>query len=318
MKWLLISILTVAGFALERELPADRPTFQVEDKDLPHPLSIITYGDMRFTDPGETHATNPTVRRWLVDKIAAENPAAVLLSGDVPWHGGVANDYAVYQTETRVWRQAHLRIFPALGNHELNSSDKQACIENWWTAFPELRDYRWYSVQLGAAVYVLNLDSNSPLVPGSAQQVWVDIQLHHLPPTIRFVFLNLHHPPVADYQPNGDPSHNPRPNEQALAAYLAQSPIHKTSKVIVVAGHVHNYERAVQDNTVYLVSGGGGADPRLIDRTPQDLYHGPSAPNYHYVKFVLNGNTLEATMTRVVDPTASSPAWAVADRFSIQ
>jgi hypothetical protein len=47
-------------------------------------LTIIDYGDMRFTNPVETEATNPLTRRWLVSQIAAEHPTVVLLSGDVP------------------------------------------------------------------------------------------------------------------------------------------------------------------------------------------------------------------------------------------
>ena len=64
--------------------------FRISESDLSHPLLIIAYGDMRFTDPSETMATNPKVRRWLVNQVAVEKPDAVLLSGDVPWHGSQA------------------------------------------------------------------------------------------------------------------------------------------------------------------------------------------------------------------------------------
>ena len=135
------------------------PDFRVDDRDLSKPLQIIAYGDMRFTDPRETAATNPKVRRWLVDRIAMEKPDAVLLSGDIPWQGGDANDYAVYRSETKNWADLHLRIYPALGNHEFKGIEKQ-CLDNWWNTFPELRPLRYYSVQLGNSVYVVNLDSN--------------------------------------------------------------------------------------------------------------------------------------------------------------
>ena len=68
--------------------PPGGADFRISDSDLSHPLRIIAYGDMRFTDPAQVKATNPKVRRWLVDQVAAEKPDAVLLSGDVPWHGG--------------------------------------------------------------------------------------------------------------------------------------------------------------------------------------------------------------------------------------
>jgi hypothetical protein len=296
---------------------ASRPDFIRDNRDLSQPLRIIVYGDTRFTDPKETSATNPKVRHWLVDKIAEEKPDAVLVSGDVPWRGGEANDYEVYRAETKVWRDAHLFIYPALGNHEFHGIERQ-CLENWWNAFPELRGRRWYSVKLGDTVYILNLDSNSSLLPGSEQIEWIRSQLEHLPGSVRFVFFNLHHPPVVDVQPNGDASHNGRPNERALAEFLAQAPEKSRVRFVVAAGHIHNYERFYQDGIVYLVSGGGGAKPRPIVRLPADLYQDSSFPNYHYVKFVEDGNKLVATMIRVADPAGATPQWEEKDHFEVQ
>jgi hypothetical protein len=316
---------TVAGLwlvyrphrSIERAAPARLgPDFLIPEAQLSRPLKIIAYGDMRFTDRGETVATNPKVRAWLVDKIAAERPDAVLLSGDVPWHGAEARDYEEFQSETKIWRELGLRIYPALGNHELNGSEPE-CIENWWRAFPKLRGLRWYSVQLGDSVYILNLDSNSSLLPRSAQSIWIEGQLAHLPSAIRFVFLNLHHPPVVDVQQDGDASHNGRPNEKALAQFLATAAGKSSARFIVAAGHIHNYERFYQSGIVYIVSGGGGAKPRPVVRSPEDLYQNQAFPNYNYVVFVDNGHGFAARMIRVADPGASSPSWQENDRFDI-
>lgn len=297
------------------------PEFMIPEASLSRPLKIIAYGDTRFTDPKETSATNPRVRRWLVDQVAAEKPDAVLLSGDVPWRGGEAADYDDYRSETKVWRDDRLRIYPALGNHEFHGVDplstEQECLENWWNAFPELRGVRWYSAELGNSVYIVNLDSNSSLLSGSPQIAWLQAQLAHLPATIKFVFFNLHHPPVVDFQENGDASHNGRPNEKALADFLAHAPGRDHASFVVIAGHIHNYERFDQDGIVYLVSGGGGAKPRPITRHPGDLYQDTSFPNYHYVKFVENGDGFAATMVRVADPDSSTPSWQDKDHFDV-
>jgi hypothetical protein len=299
--------------------PLAGPDFLRSDSELSHPQRIIAYGDMRFTNPTETIATNPKVRRWLVEQIAAEKPDAVLLSGDVPWHGSQAGDYDEYRIETQIWRSDRLQIYPALGNHEFSgSTTEQACLENWWNAFPELRGRRWYSVQLGASFYILNLDSNSSLLPGSDQIVWMKAQLASLPATVRFVFFNLHHPPVVDVQENGDPGHNGRPNEHALAEILAKAPEKSRVRFVVIAGHIHNYERFLQDDIVYLVSGGGGADPRPVVRGPADLYRDTRFPNYHYVRFARNGDDLTVTMVRVADPNATTPAWQEEDHFELR
>jgi 3',5'-cyclic AMP phosphodiesterase CpdA len=322
---LLLSLLAVslgAGIGIEpcpRTLaaPASGPDFRVSDRDLSHPLRIIIYGDMRFTDPSPTRATNPKVRRWLVDQIAAEKPDAVLLSGDLPWHGGQAGDYDEYRIETQIWRGAHLRIYPVLGNHEFSGGGEQRCLENWWNAFPELRGRRWYAVELGSSLYVLNLDSNSSLLAGSEQAGWIRAQLASLPASVRFVFFNLHHPPVVDVQASGDASHNGRPNERALAEFLAQAPEKSRVRFIVAAGHIHNYERFLQDGIVYIVSGGGGADPRPIVRGPADLYRDSGFPNYHYVRLVQDGEKLIGTMVRVADPDDAAPVWQEKDHFEV-
>ena len=325
-RWRLLWVLAVIGLALPgrpRSSPSGvtqgqsaGPDFVRDSRDLSLPLRIIVYGDMRFTDPKETSATNPKVRRWLVDKIAEEKPDAVLLAGDVPWRGGEASDYDVYRAETKVWHDAHLFIYPALGNHEFEGSERE-CLEHWWKTFPELKGRRWYSVKLGDSVYILNLDSNFSLLPGSPQITWIRSQLESLPASLRFVFFNLHHPPVVDVQPHGDASHNGRPNEHALAEFLAQAPQKSRTRFVVVSGHIHNYERFYQDGIVYAVSGGGGAKPRPIVRLPADLYRDSGFPNYHYLRFVEEGDRLEATMIRVADPGGAAPLWEEKDHFEV-
>jgi hypothetical protein len=277
---------------------------------------FIAYGDMRFTDPKETQATNPKVRQWLVDKIASEKPSAIVISGDVPYVGERAADYAEFHRETAVWRDAHIAVFPALGNHELRG-DLNKCLENWWTEFPQLRGKRWYVSEIGTRIVVLNLDSASKLTIGSDQIKWVEQQLIFLKKPVRFVIFNLHHPPVSDTETGAGADHNARANEAALADYLTTAPQGKRVRFIVNAGHIHNYERFLRDGTVYLVSGGGGAAPVPVSRGPNDLYQGTEYPNYHYVKFVLRGKHLNAEMIRVADPGASMPKWEVKDRFQI-
>jgi acid phosphatase type 7 len=316
---LLWALVFTWSCAIQAQAPASgeagQPLIRVAAAELPSAPVIIAYGDMRFTDPSNTTSTDPKARRWLVNHIAIEKPVLLLLSGDVPLDGGQVNDYAVYHEETTVWRIAHLLVSPALGNHEFHGGE-QACLENWWREFPKLRGRRWYSVALGSKIYALNLDSNASLLAGSAQSEWIKAKLDSLPLSVKFVFVNLHHPPVADFQVDGDADHNPRPNEIALANLLKTAPQRKRLRFIVTAGHIHNYERFTQDGVLYLVSGGGGAKPRPITRTAADLYQDTSFPNYHYVKFVVRENRLEGEMFRIVESSAPVPAWEVKDRFS--
>jgi hypothetical protein len=299
------------------------PNFTVPESEWPASPVIIAYGDTRFTNPEQTEATNPKIRKWLVDRIATEKPDALLITGDLPWHGANPKDYAVFHEETQAWRDAHIRVYPALGNHEMYShgfiDNTGEGLANWWAAFPMLHGLRWYSAQLGSRFYVLNLDTNSTLHVGSEQMTWIVDQIKSLPSSVRFLFVNLHRPPVADYQRFGDPMHNPRANEIRVGKYLERVAVeHPALRIVVICGHIHNYERFLIDNVTFLVSGGGGAAPRPIHRGPKDLYQDTEFPNYHYLKFVVNGDELDGSMFRVADPRGDAPVFEVKDHFVIK
>jgi hypothetical protein len=293
------------------------PSFEVPQSEVGDHPAVITYGDQRFTDPSNTKVTNPRARKMLVGKIAEQHPNAILMNGDVPYSGDVVNDYDVYKSETEIWRNEKLHVYPALGNHEFHGDPQQA-LEHWWSAFPQMRDRRWYSVELGKSLYTIALDSDTSLAQGSDQLTWLNDQLKHLPTSTKFVFINLHHPPVADFQTRINVSHNPRPNEIVLRDDLeAIAPTIK-AKIIVIAGHIHNYERFLRGDVTYLVSGGGAASPVDVERAPEDLYQNKDFPNYHFVEFVLNGNALTAKMYRLKDASAPTAEWEVRDTFEIR
>lgn len=330
-----LAILSLAIISSASEFAQDAPkTDRVRPEDLPTssllsqhgptfriPLrkrhaTLIVYGDQRFTDPSDTRVTNPEARRLLVRKITEEHPDAILLNGDVPYSGDVIDDYRVYRDETSAWREAKLNVFPALGNHEFHG-DAAIALEHWWSAFPDLRNRRWYSAQIGSSIYTISLDSDASLLPGGDQQRWLDEQLKELPRSIGFVFVSLHHPPVADVQTRVNVSHNPRPNEMALRDYLESMAPNMHARIVVCAGHIHNYERFSQRGVTYLVSGGGGASPVPVDRTPEDLYQSADFPNYHYVRFDLDGDSLHGTMIRLDQGGAPAQQWQARDQFTI-
>jgi acid phosphatase type 7 len=293
---------------------APGPTFRLSNKELPKHSTLIAYGDQRFTDPANSEVTNPKVRRLLVEQVAKEHPDVLLLSGDVPYNGAVRNDYDVYRSETATWREQKLRVFPAMGNHELHGAEVREPT-NWWNAFPELKNRRWYSVEFANA-YIITLDSNLSLDESTKQRKWLDDQLDHLPKSTGFVFVSLHHPPVAD-PIKDNPSHNVRPNERQLAVLLEKRSANANVMFIVIAGHIHNYQRFFENGVVYLVSGGGGAKPYPIARTAADLFQDAAFPNYHYVEFRYDGKDLQGSMYRLHDPESAAPEWEVKDTFVV-
>jgi hypothetical protein len=161
------------------------------------------------------------------------------------------------------------------------------------------------------------LDSDASLLPGSEQRIWLEGEVAALPPSVRFVLLALHHPPVTGIESAQKPDY-PRQNELALAEYLKVAATGSPrTRFVVIAGHIHNYARFLRDDITYLITGGGGGTPAELDRGPSDLYRNPSFPNYHYVKLVLNGDRLSGTMWRLADPDMETPVWEVRDRFEV-
>jgi hypothetical protein len=298
--------------------PPVRATFEIAQAALSSPTTFIVYGDMRFTAASETEASRPAARRALAARIAAEQPAALFLTGDVPWHG-VDEDYAVFREETRDWRRQQVPVFPALGNHEFYGCDEPQCLARWWAAFPEIAGQRWYSVALGSRVRALVLDSDAPLTAASEQRTWLEEQLGDLDRRVQLVLLVMHHPPFADPVRGGSGAdHRVRPNEAALAGYLEQVAGHLSARLVVVAGHIHNYERFEHGGVTYLVSGGGGAKPYEVERSPADLYRDATFPNFHYLRFELRARTLAVEMVRLeVAPDGATGAFDVKDRFEI-
>ncbi|MGH9562820.1 MAG: metallophosphoesterase family protein [Terracidiphilus sp.] len=321
---MVLALAVAAGFDLARDqrVPAnvisatqEGPTFLVPDSELPPSVSIVVYGDMRFTDPSNTRLANPRARRLLAEKVASEHPDAVELTGDVPYAGSNRADYDEFRAETSEWRAENLRVFPALGNHEMVGGAES--LKNWWNAFPELNNRQWYSVQLGERIYLITLYSNSDLLEGSPQMIWLKSQIAQIRKSVDFVFVVLHHPPVADRQTLTEVDHNPRRNEIALRNYLSSVAPKSHAVFIVAAGHIHNYERFIVDGVTYLVSGGGGARPYLVERTPADQYQTTDTVNFHYILFRLDGKELSATMYRLADPEAQTPEWQARDKFTI-
>src|SRR6266568_3710885 len=233
------------------------------------PFRFVAYGDTRFHDPNDTEAANPPVRLALVRAIADASPDFVCFTGDIVYNGYDTNDWKTWDSETSVWREKHIPIYPALGNHDLHG-DERVALSNYFQRFPDLKNSRYYSVRAANAL-VLVLDSALDETSGPQGQ-WLARKLDNLPSDVDFVFLMFHHPPYtssSDEKKYGG-GHSARSTEQALAVMLEQRQAHARVRFVVFSGHVHNYERHEHGGVLYFVSGGGGAHAYPIERAPDD------------------------------------------------
>ena len=316
---ILLLAALIHGFARAQhspEPPPKGPTFTVPGIAAGQTLKIVAYGDTRFTKVSNEVDTSPQVRQYLVKQIAREKPDAIFMTGDLPFIGADSADWQVYRDESAAWSAEHLRVYPTLGNHDVMGG-WQAGVRNFDATFPELKGYLYYSVEIGN-VYLITLDCTESYGEGSPQRAWLAAQLDHMPASVDFVFFMSHMPLNADLQSQIAAS-LPNPAELSLRNFILSKAPQIHAKLIVLNGHIHNYERFEDRNISYIISGGGGAVPyRVLFRGPKDLFQETTFPNYHYLVFMINGKTADATMYRVTDPGhPSSLGLEVKDRFTL-
>jgi hypothetical protein len=298
-------LLVVSALGLAQNAPASL------DAGVKAPYSFVAYGDIRFMETSNTKDSDPVRRKILVQKIADEKPAFLLITGDLVANGGVASQWSVFDKETSPLRDAGLKFYPALGNHDLRG-DLPVALDNYFHRFPDLQRSRYYSVRADN-VMVLTLDSSLDQ-PGGAEMQWFDKQIESLPDGIQFVFVQLHHPPLtrsSDSFMGG--GHSPRAPEQEMGQFLESRAAKSKAKFIVVAGHVHNYERYERNGVMYIVTGGGGATPYMIPRQPNDAYKDPG-PTYHYCHFDVKPGHIAMHMFKL-ELNGNKTSWQERDTF---
>lgn len=295
---ILLGFLVIPGFrGLRVNSLSGSMNHVILDQKVPSSFRFVAFGDTRFHDPRDTEPANPAIRQALVAAIDKENPAFISIGGDIVYSGENPKDWQVWDSETAIWRNHKLPVYPVLGNHDLHG-DLETALQNYFARFPDIQQSRFYSVHLGNAL-MLVLDSSLEEISGP-QGNWLRSQLDPLPSSVDFVFLIFHHPP---YTSSSDDKtfgggHSSRSSEQALAKFLEERQQQMRARFVVFNGHVHNYERHEHGGITYFVTGGGGAHAYPIVRRPDDPYQ-DSGVNYHYLLVQVDGHHLTVTMNKV-------------------
>jgi hypothetical protein len=299
-------ILTLICFTMNSSAQTSTVDLNLQVK---APFRFVVYGDTRFHDPADVQAANPIARVDLVQAIGEASPAFICITGDVVYNGNDGDDWKVWDSETSIWRERRIPVYPALGNHDLHG-DPAVALGNYFSRFPELKGSRYYSVRAANALFLI-LDSSQPEATGT-QGDWLNGKLDHVSTDVDFVFLIFHHPP---YTSASDAGHSVRPPEQALAESLEKRQAHSRYRIVVFNGHVHNYEHHAHGGVDYFVSGGGAAHPHMIDRAPDDLFKNNEV-NYHYLVVTVDHEQVNIAMNRL-DLATGKTVWAQADSVKL-
>ena len=311
---MLLTALTLLALPAAARSPARKRRRRDLQLDVKTPFHFVAYGDTRFHDPKDTEAANPPVRVALVRAIAEVNPAFICFTGDIVYNGYDVNDWKVWDSETSIWRDKKIPVYPALGNHDLHG-DERIALGNYFQRFPDLKNSRYYSLRADN-VLILVIDSSLEELTGPQGQ-WLADKLDHVPADVDFVFVMDHHPP---YTSSSDEKmfgggHSPRKTEQVLAKMLEERQAHARYRIVMFSGHVHNYERHEHGGVTYFVSGGGAAHAYPIERAPDEPFQSKEI-NYHYLLVEVDHQQLKITMNRL-DLTSGKPVWTQPDSVKI-
>jgi hypothetical protein len=127
----------------------------------------------------------------------------------------------------------------------------------------------------------------------------------------------LHHPPYtssSDEKKFGG-GHSARASEQKLAGFLEDRQTKMRARIVVFAGHVHNYEHHEHGGVTYFVTGGGGAHAYPIERKPTDLFQSTEI-NYHFIDVTVESGKMIATMNRL-ELKDTGNLWTQPDKVTI-
>ena len=189
---------------------------------------------------------------------AADGPDLAIFTGD-------ANDLGSIQPDWESWFAAglgvleHLPLMMVHGNHEINA-------RHYYSQFPLPGNQQWYSFDFGAAHFTALNDTpmnDDPTSITSEQAPFLDSDLGATSQPWKLV---THHRPEYTCSTGHDP---------ATDLQMAWESILDAHNVdLVLNGHAHDYERShalvagqvVADGAgpVYVVNGGGGADPYMV------------------------------------------------------
>lgn len=293
--------------------------------------TFVVWGDTRFTDSAQCDKSDPDARQAIVQEMASVDPHPdfAVLTGDVVYHGHNTQDWDIFEKQTKPLRDAKIRLFPVLGNHDVDGGSGRP---DFFKRFSDLKSYSqlennvWYSITYGNSLFLM-LDSQSDYRVDSPQGTWLRSTLKGVPDDLDFLFIVLHHPVVTHASQEIDrvsvckgqkrvlvAPHGVDEDEKKLKLVMEEfSQSHPLVRLLILSGHNHNYERYDDKRITYIVSGGGGATPYPVKRDPSDAYH-DSGPTFHYCKISFDDTGLVFAMFKL---NPEDGTWKQADAFRL-
>lgn len=192
----------------------------------------------------------------LLATIYDQKPDFTIHQGDIQYYSSGLESYTSWMEKMRPMLRTGA-FLPSIGNHEYEKPmERQEYIERFWgqPGFDGSTDF--YRFESGG-VWFFALNTEIDQGASSPQGVWLSDKLEDASkkPGYRFSVVYMHRPLVTC----GDTSQN-----DALRKTL-QPLFTRTGVKLVLAGHMHGYERFEFDGTTWVTSAGGGSAPGNVD-----------------------------------------------------
>lgn len=287
-----------------REIPAETagrgPVHVVPERS----GTFAVFGDTQQWPVYEWFAKGgPAERAAVRERLRELDPDSIFLAGDIVGAGWVEGFWRQFAREFE-----GMRIFPALGNHDLWGWNRVG-LTYYFETFPQVGRRRWYEVRQGPLA-LLVLDSNPGEMSDAeweAQRGWLRERVAEAErdASVRGLVVVTHHPPVSSSGPRC-----PAGVKADLYEPAAASP----KFLLAVSGHHHAYQHLTDRGRHCFVTGGGGAP---LYYRPRELPEGVSLQRVRRIHHLLLFRTGGAGVTVEMHALGEDGGWSVDDAVEV-
>jgi Icc-related predicted phosphoesterase len=280
--------------------------------------SVIFIGDLQRTGFWERvllREQNDNERQAVIQAVSSENPAFLVILGDLVSTGGKKSAWDYFDACTQPLRQRRIPLIAVPGNHDYFGGTKNA-MDHFCSHFPRLEGPTWTSARLKGLAFILlnsNYDRMSQ-VEIDSQEIWYSRMLDEFQndSTISIIVVGCHHPPFT----NSTIVSESKDVQSRFVPAFVNTPKAK----LFISGHCHSYERFIEYGKTFVVSGGAGGPRQKVIVNPKkqrhpDLYDGPAIRPFYYCKMLMEKDRIVVQMIKLDE---SSSTWSVGDTISIQ
>ncbi len=195
--------------------------------------------------------TNPAIAptEELLQHVLMRQPDFVVHLGDIQYYSSVLDSWSQWFISMQPMLSGGA-FMPSIGNHESENETEYADYYDRLFAGAGFDGTRKYYRYQSGGFWFFSLDTEMDLSPNSEQGIWLAQMLEDAAqkPGFRGSIRSMHRPVITVGDAGSDPG---------LRSLL--EPLFEEHGVrLVLAGHMHGYERFVSGAVTYITSGGGG------------------------------------------------------------